>query len=286
MKRRRQKKQLTRQEHIVSSSYLENFCDPKGCLFVYEKGREVRISRPEKECRERDFYEYEFRGRKTANACEDWLGEIENEAKSVLPLVLERRQLSQRQAITWASFVASLFAPTRKVRAQFSAAMIQRFRTETQRPEFVRDLQHQLLQGGELRYAADLQREIDELRAAMESEPAFYHVVGLPRKTAILSEALLHKHWHTISAPPRKFFVTSDCPVVTVARKNGEWSAGTGFGNENAIILLPLTPERVFFAVPAFMKVNSVVGPRFVDSTNLVVVRFAHRNIYAHVSFR
>jgi hypothetical protein len=278
------KKQLTRHEHIIPRSYLENFSDSERRLYVYERNREIRTSRPGKECHERDFYEYEFAGRKTANACEDWLGRIENDAKTLLPLVIKGQQLSQEQAITWACFVGSLFARTRKVRAQFSSAMIQRFRTQAQSPGFVRDLQHQLLQAGELHCADDLQKEIDQLRAAMEGSPSFYHVVGLPRKTKILAETLLHRQWHTLCAPPGRFFVTSDCPVVTVERKGSEWATGSGFANENVLVLLPLTPEKVFFAAPTHFKVSGVVGPSFVDSINYVVVQFAHRNVYAHLT--
>jgi hypothetical protein len=279
----RNKKQLTRREHIVPASYLENFCDHNGRLYVYQQNKEIRISLPRNECHERDFYEYELPGRKTENSFEDWLASIESDAKKLLPLVLKNQQLSREQATTWACFVASLFARTRKVRAQFSSMMTQRFRTQTQDPGFVRNLQYELLQTGELRYADDLQKEIDELRAVMETSNSFYHVTGLPRKTKVLAEALLDKHWYTLCAPPGKFFVASDCPVVTVERKCNEWTPGSGFGKENVLILLPLNPTRVFLAVPAHFKVTPMVGPSFVDSANHVVVQFAHRNVYGHM---
>jgi hypothetical protein len=283
MKMQQRKKQLTRHEHIVPRSYLENFCDPQGTLFVYEQGKDVRESRPERECHERDFYEYEVGTRKTENAYEDWLSGIEDAAKSLVPLIADSQPLGQREATTWACFVASLFARTRKVRAQFSSAMIERLREHTQHPEFVRDLQHELLRAGELVYTEDLRKQIDDLRMMMEGSPSNYHVTGLPRKTAILAEALLYKQWHTLCAPSGKFFVTSDCPVVTVERKGSEWARGSGFGNEKVMILLPLTPEKVFFAAPRSFSVNRGIGPAFVDSTNYLVVQFGHRNVYANL---
>jgi hypothetical protein len=279
----RNKKHMTRQEHIVPESYLKNFCDDKDRLYVYEQNKEIRPSRPRNECRERDFYEYELAGRKTENACEDWLARIEDDARKVLPLISESQQLNKEQATTWACFVASLFARTRKVRAQFSSLMVQRFRAQTQDPEFIRNLQYELLQAGELRYADDLQREIDHLREAMEADDSFYHVTGLPRKTKVLAEAVLYKNWYTLCAPPGEFFITSDCPVVTVERIDNKWALGSGFGKENVLILLPLSPEKVFLAAPSHFKINPAVGPDFVDSTNVVVARFAHKNVYGHV---
>jgi len=47
--------------------------------------------------------------------------------------------------------------------------MVTGFRDQTKDPGFVRDLQYGLFLAGELRFAEELQKEVDELRAAMET---------------------------------------------------------------------------------------------------------------------
>lgn len=79
------KKKLARRQHVVSSWYLDNFCDSGGKLCVYERGKELRASVPRNQCVERDFHEFDLAGRKTSNDYEDWLSRIEGEAKAIIP---------------------------------------------------------------------------------------------------------------------------------------------------------------------------------------------------------
>jgi hypothetical protein len=88
---------------------LANFADSAGTLWVYSKDKPARPSIPENECVERDFYEYELNGRKTSNKYEDWLARIEGNATAALQLLTDRRRLTEREAVTWAAFVAALF---------------------------------------------------------------------------------------------------------------------------------------------------------------------------------
>src|SRR5271157_755941 len=162
----------TRRQHIVSSRLLSNFTDDSEVLWVYTKDRHVRPSKPERECWERDFFEFELHGRKTNNRYENWLAQIEGEAWPILQLLIERRRLSDRQARSWAEFVASLFGRTRKVRAQISEAMVNRLRGQTDDPEFLRELQYWLLQRGELHYAEDLRKKVADFRTAREIIPS------------------------------------------------------------------------------------------------------------------
>lgn len=180
MNRHKQTK-LTRSEHIVPRMLLANFTDTDGVLCVYEKGKHVRKSIPENECRERDFYEYELNGRKTQNKYENWLAEVEGEANKIVPQIIKRENLAPPDCIKWATFVASLFYRTRKVRKQISDAMIGRFRKQVEDPEFIRDMQYDLFRRGELRYADDLKREVKELLEQMEGSPSYYHITALPQ---------------------------------------------------------------------------------------------------------
>jgi hypothetical protein len=219
-------------------------------------------------------------GRTTQNWFEDWLARIEGDAIPLFELLIKRRTLKQGEAVVISSFIGSLFARTRKVRAQISSAMVAKFRGQINDPSFVRDLQYELFRNGELRFAEELQRELNDLGAAMENSPSFYHVIGLPHRTRVIAEAIMRKPWHTLEAPADTFFITSDCPVSTVEFVDGKVLPGVGFAKENVAIFLPLTPRYVFVA--SGVAWGDISDPRFVQSLNRLTVAFAHRNVYAH----
>jgi len=182
------KEQAKRREHIVSRLLLSNFTDSEAVLWVYTKERPVRQSVASAECWERDFYEYELNGRKTNNKYEDWLAAVEGNASRVLPMLTSRRHVSRHDAVAWSVFVACLFTRTRKVRKQISDAMVRKFKQQIEDRHFIRTLQYELLQQGELCYTDDLRRDAEKLRAAMDASPSFYHVSGLPHHAATLAE--------------------------------------------------------------------------------------------------
>lgn len=278
------KNKQKRREHIVPRLLLARFADPSGVLWVYAKGKPPRASIPENECIERDFYEYQLDGRATNNQYEDWLARVEADASAILQRLVDRANLQQWEAVIWATFVASLFVRTRKVRMQISAAMIGKFGESTQDAEFVRNMQYELLQQGEFHTAAELRESLEKTRKAMDDSPSFYHVSGLPRHTISLADALMRKRWWTIDAPPGKTFLISDCPVMTSELDGPDGRnilPGAGFGKENTAVLVPITSGTLFVASPHNRHWQRVAEPRGVDMVNRQAVWFGHRNVYA-----
>jgi len=272
--------QLVRDQHIVPRWHLQRFTDAQGVLWVYKQNLPVKRSRPKGECWERDFYEYAVKGRRTSNRYENWLGRIENDAAPLVERLISREQLGPSDAVVWASYVASLFLRTQKVRDQKSAAMVD----ETQSPEFIRDLQHEILKDGVLISAGDLRNQVAAFQASIESRSSYYHLAGLENSAAALGEALMKKNWHVLQAPTEKFFVLSDCPVTTVELAPDQQKPGVGFGHALAAIILPLTPQHAFVAAPALAQWKPVVSPRVVDSINQLTVWFAHKRVFAQVT--
>jgi len=277
-------RQLVRNQHIVPQWHLKRFVDVDGWLWRYRRNESARRRRPKSECWERDFYEYDVNGKRTNNRYELWVGRIENDAAPILGALLNQQPLNQKEVTVWASYVASLFLRTQKVRSQLSAAMVQKFREQSQAPEFLRNLQYDLLKEGELVFAEDLKTDIELLRSNMDSSPSFYHLSGLEHHTASLGAALAAKTWHVLQAAPGKFFVVSDCPVTTVEMLPGRVTPGSGFAKETTAVILPLTPQHLFVASPSAIPWKRVGTPISTDSTNLLIVRFANKTVYAHVN--
>jgi len=272
--------QLVHTQHIVPRWHLQRFTDAHGVLWVYKQNLPTKESRAKGECWERDFYEYSVKGRCTSNRYENWLARIENDAAPIVEKLISLEPLGTSDAAVWASYVASLFLRTQKVREQKAAAMIE----ETQSPDFIRDLQHEILRAGELVFAEDLRNQVEAFRASIESSSSYYHLVGLEKSTAALGEALMTKNWHVLQSPMERCFVLSDCPVTTVELAPNQQRPGVGFGHTLAAIFLPITPQYAFVAAPALSQWKPVVSPRVVDSINQLTVWFAHKRVFAHAN--
>ncbi len=272
---------LTRREHIVPRMLLSEFAGADVALWVYAKGATPRRGRPENECVEKDFFEFELRGKKTNNSNENWLSQIEGQGASLLNLIRNRSQFDDQSAFKWAEFVASLFGRTRKVRAQISEGMTERFRDQTENPYFVRDLQYSLLQQGELHYTKDLKAAITEIRNTMDSSPSYCHVSALPNRTQIIVESLMQRAWHTIEAAPGTSFLCSDCPVVTYEVLNGQPHPGSGFGNQNTVAMLPVGSKHLWVASPHHLNWRMQATHAGMTNINRLIVQFAHRNVNA-----
>jgi hypothetical protein len=274
----------TRREHIVPRMLLANFTDSDGVLWVYSKGKPVRDGNPARECWERDFYEYELNGRKTNNRYENWLANVEGEAARILPAVSRREMLDLQDSIKWSTFVASLFYRTRKVRMQISNAMLPKFREQVQNPDYIRDMQCELLQRGELRYFDDLKKEAEELLAQMEESPSFYHLSALRRQSASIAQTLLTRKWDVVDAPQGTHFLISDCPVTTLEMNGHLGTPGSGFNKKRTVVLLPITSQKLFVASPHNIDWHTEAKSKAVESVNSLIVGFAHNNVYANIN--
>jgi hypothetical protein len=280
----RRSAKLTRNEHIVPRMLLANFTGSDGVLWVYAKDKPVRSSIPDNECREHDFYEFELNGRKTLNRYENWLAQVEGDAARILPSLINREMLTPDDCVKWAAFVGSLFYRTRKVRKQISNAMLPKFREQVQNPDYIRGLQCELLQRGELRYFDDLKQEAEKLLAQMENSPSFYHVSALPQQSASIARTLLGRKWDVVAAPPGSNFLISDCPVATTEMQGHQGADGPGFNKEHTVVLLPITRQMLFVASPHSFVWRIEAEARALESVNSLIVRFAHKNVYANAS--
>ena len=273
---------LTKKEHVIPRMLLSHFVAADGKLRVYEKGKPLRASKPENECVESKYFEFEFRGKKTNNRYENWLSQVEGNAAAILEGIKQRRILTRQEAEIWATFVAALFGRTRKVKAQISNAMSQKVRQQIDNPNYVRGLQLVLLKHGELHYAEDIQRDLTEIHAAMNAEPSYFFVSALPNRVRIIAPDILTRDWHTIAAPEGHSFLISDCPVITYKVQDGRIFPGVGFGDQKTIVLLPVSPNHLFVASPRHGEWPMVFSASDMQYVNRMIVQFAHRNVYAN----
>jgi hypothetical protein len=276
---------LTHQQHKVPRWHLRNFADANGKLWCYRRGLPAKPRSPKSVCWEQDFYEYEVNGRATRNMYERWFGRIENDAAQTCHGLLDSFQLGQWDAVVWATYVASLFIRSSKCRGHIVSAMTPKFREETRNLDFIRNLQHDLLKKGILAPADEIRQLVESRRANMENSAAYYHLAAIRETVSSVAESLMkNKTWHVIQAPTDHAFLIGDHPVTTFEFVGAQILHGAGFNRENSVILLPLTPQRVFVASPRHVQWSQIIPPQAVASVNLLSIRFAQDVVLSNVN--
>jgi hypothetical protein len=276
--------ELTHRQHKLSQWHLRNFTNANGDLWCYRPNVPAKLRRPKSVCWEFDFYEYELNGYTTRNEYECWFGRIEDDAATRCPAILNRQRLGQKDAAAWATYVASLFIRSSKCRDHIISSATPKFREETRSPDFIRNLQHNLLKKGMLMPADELRQFVESRRANMEGSASYYHLAAIKETASSLADALMRKTWHTLEAAPGLVFVLGDCPVSTVEFVGNQVLHGAGFNNENAAILLPLTPQHVFVASPPGRQWRSVMQLEQVAPVNLLSIRYAKDVVLSSVN--
>jgi Protein of unknown function (DUF4238) len=275
--------QFTHDQHIVPQWHLRRFTDSDGVLWCYKRNKPVKKTCPKGECFGYDFYEYDVKGRRTNNEYDGWLGAIENDAAKIVDNVQNGSHLTQRDRLAWSFYVASLFRRTAKYRDQISAPIVEKFAQQPQDLDYIRERQYELLKRGERVPFEDLKKETESMRDCVCGSDSFYHLSGIRRQTPLLAGALMTKSWRVFESPSGQSFVMSDSPVSTFEFIDGRMQAGAGFGKPWTTVILPLTQDRLFVASSPFPWI-SVDRPGSVDFINVLTVRFAYKNVYAHVN--
>lgn len=119
------------------------------------------------------FLRIRLNGRSTNNKYENWLASIEGDASRVVPLPTSRQQLCQADATVWSAFVALSLPERGRSASRFLTQWSARFEQQTDDPDFILDMQYELLRQGELCYADGLREDTEKLRAAMDASPSF-----------------------------------------------------------------------------------------------------------------
>src|SRR5215467_4643858 len=87
-----------RKHHFLPVSYLRNFSSDDGHLYVYERGREPRISVPGAEACIKDFYSYPTETGKAFEVVEI-LSRHESVAAPVIQGIVRREKCGQRRLL-------------------------------------------------------------------------------------------------------------------------------------------------------------------------------------------
>jgi len=282
-----------RKHHYVPRFYLANFSSfdgQKHRLWVYEKGREPRISTPVHEGYSNDFYAFLENGQRNTEV-EKWLANLET---AVAPLIAElvqgKRGPSPNERVVLAAFMGTLFTRTPFGRQMdeklFAPAVTNRAKAAAHDPEAFYKLYGELdpelpsQEWAEQARQDVLSGKSEELEADESFRLASMIQVGIQYRK-VLSEM----DWQFIHSPDDQLFITSDNPVICEMGDPNDPRAvhlRSGPNHPNAAAWLPLTSRVCLLMHRGLVPGIATAPAATVRAINKRIMMCADKRIYAN----
>ena len=273
---------LTREPHVIPRFYLNKFADNYKRVWVYRQEQSPKLRSTKALTTELDYFEYTIDGVQTANAYEKWLSRVESKAARVYPKLLCRQKLSPEESCDWATFAASLFLRTKKLREQACKPIIASLVHEQTSAKKILEMQYKLFQQGYLLDQNSLREKIQAQWSEVADQPAYFQLSDFPSRTTRLASFLHSRDWDVVDAAPQTQFVTSDSPISTCKiDESGTVYPGANFGNSDVIVYLPLAPNKLWIAGPKSIRCMPVLDRATVGVVNKLSVRFGGEMVFA-----
>jgi hypothetical protein len=281
-------------QHYIPKFYLKGFTDKQGRLWVCEKFKPIRSSKPKHEAHRPDYYTHAEQGQRDETA-EDTLEAIESRAAPVVcklanPAFRPTPELMGHVYL----FIAFMFARVPIMREYLDKLLGQVVREEQLSRARDKDTFHKL--------CADMERETGKLLGIDHEElhqcvlKGEYEIVqtstafnlGSMFESALrVARELQNFGYQVLYAPKGEFFLTSDAPVFTLQPDGtGLASFGMGFGWSDVEVHFPLNKR-------ACLRLKRGIGPEAVGVTNPAVVQInratmmnASRYLYSSEGYR
>jgi hypothetical protein len=282
-----------RAHHYVPIFYLKGFTSPlprdQGYLWVYEKNKPIRKSKPINEAHERDLYSYED-NEGASQHLEAGLSKIES---TFAPFFQEidrgYHDFQPDESEGLAVFMALLW-----VRGPVGRDFVNRISAETMKfatKEFAKDAERFKIEyEGYLEKAGTKTKlSADEMRAyilgddwGVEQKNHGYTLKRMFEGLPFVISLLRGKAWEVLCTEDDQYFCTSDCPVVTILpERTGVVSVGAGFGMPGVEVFFPLTKGKCLVLRDRAKRSRELISGKMVREINKFMMVGARRFIYA-----
>jgi Protein of unknown function (DUF4238) len=233
-------------QHYIPEAYLKGFADKNQVLWVCEKSKEIRPSRPKEEANKPDYYTHTEDGVRDETA-EQTLSVIESQAAVILKKIGNPQyRLTPETAGTLYFFVAFMFArvPTMREYLDKVVCAAERHKQKAlakDRQKFEESWRQYEQDTG--RSAGDLEtlrQFILDGKYKMNQESAAFNLGAMFDFGFVVMDKLMRCNYEVLYAPHGHYFVTSDSPVFTCLPDNHGVTFGMGFGWPGVHTLFPL----------------------------------------------
>lgn len=281
-------------QHYIPKLYLKGFTDRQKRLWVCEKFKPIRSSRPRDEAHRPDYYTHEERGERDETA-ENVLKQVESQAAPIIcKLANPQFALTPERAGHVILFVAFMFVrvPTWREHLDNIAAglaMSRLMRIANDREKF-----HQICAEMEKEKGTSLGVDFEELRRNaldgrfdIKQGSKAFNLGSMFMSGGDVAKQLATMGYQALYAPPGKFFVTSDSPVYTIQPDGrGQATVGMGFGHDNVEVYFPLNKKTCLKLKRGIAPKGRMIEEGHVDGINRMTMLTAVQYLYSSESYR
>jgi len=283
-------------QHYIPKFYLKGFTDKQGVLWVFEKFKAVRPSKPKEEAHRPDYYTHTERGERNDDA-EDALKVIESKVAPVIrKLANPQYDLTPENASSLILFVAIMFARVPSWRENVDKIIGKVMKDGHLKLAQDKERFHKSCADMEKVTGKPLKLDYEELRQyvlkgefeVVQASKA-YNLRSMFECAFMLAAELGNFSYQVYYPPEGKVFVTSDSPVFTVQPdRSGRATIGVGVSRPGVEVCFPLNkkaclmlkraaePARVFIKESAVNLINKVT---MATATQYLYTSEGHRRL-------
>jgi Protein of unknown function (DUF4238) len=285
----------TKTQHYIPKFYLKGFADKEGVLWVCEKFKPIRASKPKHEANRPDYYTLAKKDGRDDTA-ENLLQDIESRAAPIIcKLASPHYVLTPENASHLITFVAVMFARVPSWRDNLDNMAVQiaknmHLRTVADKQTFGKLCEDFERSTGKALGVdhENLRQEILRGDCKYETVPAAGFSLGSMFKSALTILALLEGFgYEALYAPAGKYFVTSDAPVFTLQPDGrGQATIGVGFGRPNVEVYLPLNKRTCLRMKRGLRPQGREIVEGHLNEINRTIIATATRCLYSSERYK
>lgn len=285
---------VTEAHHYIPRFYLKGFTQNKQ-LWVYEKGKVPRASKPKDEAQRNNYYMVHDAVGHAPDSVERMLSKIESiVAPTFRRLANPQFEMGQREIEELYSFVALTFVRVPSFRDYMNRAFEKWLKHRMQRKAadaaaFVAQCKEMEAKTGKtLGDHEKLRLAILKGNYELEQKSAGFNLAQVFTSGMGISDMLLNEYKHDLwYAPAGLYYMTCDNPVVTIhPDSDGTAFVGMGFGWRKVEVIFPLN-KRVCLRLRRGAREQKLeVSERKVDQINQLMMHVADQFLYASTGYR
>jgi hypothetical protein len=260
----------------------------KSVLWVYEKGKQIRRSRPELEACEKDFYSFEDNGSRNVEV-EEWFSRLEDKIAPIISdLAVARREPTPDEEAWLALFMGTMYTRTplgrRLSDEKFGPATAQMLKEAAGDPEKFREAYLSVDTGfPDEETAEQVRQDILSGRGEALGSRDDFKLASIIEVGKTVADVLLTMGWRFVYAPDGQRFITSDNPFVSEVSEPGSNRIHfrVGANIPNAGVWFPLTQNLSLMMQKSLTPGVTTVSSSLAREMNKRVMICAERRIYA-----
>lgn len=281
-------------QHYIPEFYLKGFTDKRKVLWVCERFKPIRESKPKEEANRPDYYSHSENGERD-ETFEDVLAKVESQAAPIVrKMANPQYSLTLENASHLILFIGFTFARVpawRELLDKVAAKIAKDSQLELARDK---DKYYESLKIFEKATGTVLKMGYEELRQftlkgefEIEQKSAGFNLHAMFNSAISIVNQLKMYGYESLYAPKGKFFVSSDSPVFTVHPDgDGTATVGMGFGWPDTEVFFPLNKRTCFRMVRGIQAQAKVLKPERVDQINNLTMATATRYLYSCEGYR